>query len=122
MGVWVHGVVVCGPMVRLRVVSRAVVCGGVMFGAVVCGGVVSRILLCGAEVFRVVVSGAVVWRCGVYGCSIWVCGGHVWGLVSGAVVCGAVALGGGGMHCSPVVGCGALWVQKISAQGTGVHN
>ena len=33
VGVWVRGAVVCGPMVRLGVVSRALVCGGVMFGA-----------------------------------------------------------------------------------------
>ena len=96
-----------------------------MFGALLCGGVVSRILMFGAEVFGVVVCGAVVWGCGGYGCGIWVCGGHVWGLVSGATVCRAVAWAGGGVvgvHCSPVVGCGALWVNKISARGTGGHN
>ena len=38
VGVWVHGAVVCGPMVRLGVVSRAVVCGGVMSGAGLCWG------------------------------------------------------------------------------------
>ena len=93
-----------------------------MFGAVVCGGVVSRILVCGAEVSWVVVYGAVVWGCGVYGCGIWVCGGHVWGWVASAVVCGAVAWGGGGavgVHCSPLVGCGALWVQKTMQEGRG---
>ena len=98
-------------------------CAG-MFGAVLCGGVVSRILVCGAEVSGVVFCAAVVWGCGRYGCGIWVCGGNVWGLVSAVVVCGAVAWGGGcavGVHCSPVVGCGALWVNKISARGTGGH-
>ena len=91
-----------------------------MFGAVVCGGVVSRILVCGAEVSRLVVCGAVVWGCGVYGYGIWVCGGQVWGLVSGAVVRGAVALGGScGGALQP---CGGLWCivgAKNSARGTG---
>ena len=66
-----------------------------MFGAVLCGGVVSRVLVCGAELSGVVVCGVVVWGCGGYRCGLWVCCGHVWGLVSGGVVCGVVALGGG---------------------------
>ena len=42
------------------------------------------------------------------------------GLVFGAVVCGVVACVGGdavGVHCGIVMGCSALWVQKIVQEG-----
>ena len=65
----------------------------------------------------VVVGTAVVHVCVVDMCGVWC---HVlWcvGLLHGVGGGGAV-----GVHCSPVVGCGALCVNKISARGTGGHN
>ena len=92
-----------------------------MFGAVLCGGVVSRIPVCGAEVSRLVVCGVVVGTAVVYGCVVDMCG--VWCQV---LWCVGVLHGVGGgavrVHCSPVVGCGASWVNKISARGTAGHN
>ena len=55
--------------------------------------------------------GVVVGTAVVYGCVVDMCG--VW--CQGALVCGAVAWRAGGavgVHCSPVVGCGVLWVHK----------
>ena len=64
--------------------------------------------------------GVVVGMAVVYGCVMDMCG--VWCQVLWCV--GLLHGGGGavGVHCSPVVGCGALWVHKISARGTGGHN
>ena len=69
-------------------------------------------LWCGVVVGTAVVHGCVADMCGV-GCQVLWCVGL---LHSG---------GGGGavwVHCSPVVGCGALWVPKSSAGRTGGHN
>ena len=64
-------------------------------------------LWCGVVVGAAVVYGCVVDMCGVW-CQVLWCLGLLQG-EGGAV----------GVHCSPVVGCGALWVQEISARGTG---
>ena len=64
---------------------------------------------CGVVVGTAVVYGCVVDMCGVW-CHVLWCVGLL------HAMCGGGALG---VHCSPVVGCGALWVSKISAEGLG---
>ena len=63
--------------------------------------------------------GAVACTAMVYGCVVDMCG--VWCQV---LWCVGLLHGGGpvGVHCSPVVGCGALWVQKTVHEGLGGHN
>ena len=68
-------------------------------------------LWCGVVVGTAVVYGCVVDMCGVW-CQVLWCVGLLHGGGGGAV----------GVHCSLVVGCGALWVHKINARGTGGHN
>ena len=65
---------------------------------------------------RVVVGTAVVYGCVVVMCGVWC--QDLWSV-------GPLHGGGGGavgVHCTPVVGCGELWVNKISARETGGHN
>ena len=68
-------------------------------------------LWCGVVVGSAVVCGCVVVMCGVW-CQVLWCVGLLHGGGGGAV----------GVHCSPVVGCGELWVNEISPRGTGRHN